>query len=176
MIRHRKEQELKRLMTQKAVLSARDASKVKTLMRQIRQADESIHLTNAFEALINVRRDPRMHHDEAGRLGSLRRRCSETIEDEKVDRWGMKTRSQATLTASLRFSLFDHVTNQIDEPQPEDGTISEANSQSAKAIVDEFRAANTLDLHRRRASSVGDLSLSRASVRPANASMTHSRT
>ena len=53
MIRHRKEQELRRLMTQKAVLSAKDASKVQTLMREIRQADESLHLATAFEKLIS---------------------------------------------------------------------------------------------------------------------------
>ena len=41
------------MMTQKAVLSAKDASKVQTLMREIRQADESLHLATAFEKLIS---------------------------------------------------------------------------------------------------------------------------
>merc|ERR1719316_1763227 len=78
MIRHRKEQELRRLMLRNpAMMTKEDADKVRVLMKEIRQAEQSISLAAAFEDLMEA--DGTISEKNNGRAQSIVDQFRESI-------------------------------------------------------------------------------------------------
>ena len=102
MIRHRKEQELRRLMLRNpSMMTKEDTDKVRVLMKEIRQAEQSISLAVAFEDLMEV--DGTISETNCGRAQSIvdefresittavRRRSISTLQQRRSSRISIGT-------------------------------------------------------------------------------------